>query len=190
MSMFRHITMALTILFIPLACDIEDTSTWSNVGDAAALLEAEEDARLAMEALVECDTVSSVDCDTEEDVLLEALQQVDDLQGEHDFRASCYASCPYGPGMSCGGSYACEAWDGWGCASYVLLNGVPTPVYNFCPDPCGNGSCDPGENHWSCPSDCNACGNGSCDPGENQGSCPGDCPACPPWYIECPNVPL
>lgn len=190
MSMFKSTTKSLMILLIPLACDVEDTSTSRNVADASALLVAEEDARLAMEALVECDTVSSVDCNTEEEVLLEALLQVDELKGEHDFRASCYASCLYGTGVTCGGTYACGAWDGWGCASYVLFDGVPTPFYNLCPDPCGNGSCDPGENHWSCPSDCDPCGNGSCDPGESQWSCPEDCPACPPWSIECPAVPL
>jgi hypothetical protein len=44
---------------------------------------------------------------------------------------------------------------------------------------CGNGSCEPGENGTSCPSDCGGtnpvCGNGYCEVGENATSCPQDC---------------
>ena len=54
------------------------------------------------------------------------------------------------------------------------------------PAGCGNGFCEAGENHASCPSDCcepdaaglgcvAACGNGFCEAGEDHASCPGDC---------------
>ncbi|MBV8757788.1 MAG: serine/threonine protein kinase [Deltaproteobacteria bacterium] len=50
---------------------------------------------------------------------------------------------------------------------------------------CGNGMCEPGENHASCASDCcettgsgacvAVCGNGFCENGEDPASCPSDC---------------
>jgi len=44
---------------------------------------------------------------------------------------------------------------------------------------CGNGVCQTGETHTSCPGDCPAvtCGNGTCDTGETTATCPVDCPA-------------
>lgn len=59
-----------------------------------------------------------------------------------------------------------------GCAQ--RSDGVGTP-----PPACGDGTCDSGETHASCPADCTApaaCNNdGTCDPGEDNASCPADC---------------
>lgn len=43
-------------------------------------------------------------------------------------------------------------------------------------DPCKNGTCDPDETCWTCPTDCQcACGDGVCTHGEACASCPADC---------------
>jgi hypothetical protein len=44
-------------------------------------------------------------------------------------------------------------------------------------NPCGDGVCDDGETHASCPEDCPApvCGNGKCEAGETAASCSSDC---------------
>ena len=52
-------------------------------------------------------------------------------------------------------------------------------------DHCGNGMCEAGEDHASCPSDCceaaadgacvATCGNGFCEAGEDHAACPADC---------------
>ena len=48
-------------------------------------------------------------------------------------------------------------------------------------DPCGNGTCDPGETFATCGPDCPShCGDGTCGPGETPSSCPGDCGETPP----------
>jgi len=58
------------------------------------------------------------------------------------------------------------------CASRSDGTGSPPPE-------CGDGTCDPGETHASCPSDCTetvSCnGDGVCDAGEDAASCPDDC---------------
>ena len=76
-----------------------------------------------------------------------------------------------------------------GCARRVRIaprarrTAVPvrTAVVRFC----GNGFCEVGEDHASCPADCcelgpsgscaAICGNGMCEPGEDHASCAGDC---------------
>lgn len=42
---------------------------------------------------------------------------------------------------------------------------------------CGDGVCESwkGESYWNCSADCSSCGNGFCDPGEDYFSCPSDC---------------
>lgn len=45
-------------------------------------------------------------------------------------------------------------------------------------NPCGDGVCDDGETHATCPEDCpgsNTCGDGVCGSGETHASCPQDC---------------
>ena len=43
-------------------------------------------------------------------------------------------------------------------------------------EPCGNGTCDPGETCWTCPADCACrCGDGVCTHGEACFNCPADC---------------
>ncbi|MBM4398472.1 MAG: hypothetical protein FJ087_22625, partial [Deltaproteobacteria bacterium] len=48
-----------------------------------------------------------------------------------------------------------------------------------CSTPCGNKTCDDGENVYSCPEDCEwkACGNGTCEGGEDGKVTPGYCAA-------------
>jgi alpha-galactosidase len=51
---------------------------------------------------------------------------------------------------------------------------VPTDTPTV--EPCGNGTCDPGETCWTCPADCAcACGDGVCTHGEACFNCPADC---------------
>ncbi|USN55561.1 MAG: hypothetical protein H6765_03020 [Candidatus Peribacteria bacterium] len=51
-----------------------------------------------------------------------------------------------------------------------------------------DGTCDsPCETAETCPIDCNACGNGVCEPGENHANCVSDCPNatnCGNWQCE------
>ena len=57
-------------------------------------------------------------------------------------------------------------------------------TWRNCPEDClgrcGDGICDPSENHTSCAADCTltTCGNGACDGGETCTTCPIDCGAC------------
>jgi len=46
---------------------------------------------------------------------------------------------------------------------------------------CGDGTCDPGEDHEGCPEDCPRCGDGRCERrlGEGFDACPEDCPGPP-----------
>ncbi len=47
-------------------------------------------------------------------------------------------------------------------------------------EPCGNGACDPGENCWTCPGDCECrCGDGACTHGEACWNCAADCDCTP-----------
>lgn len=55
-------------------------------------------------------------------------------------------------------------------------SGPPPPV-------CGDGNCDPGEDHVNCPADCPpppVCGDGNCDAEEDPNNCPADCGPPPP----------
>jgi hypothetical protein len=65
----------------------------------------------------------------------------------------------------------------------VACTDTDQPMNN---NPCGDGVCDDGETHATCPADClgsgsgsdpdgPTCGNGKCETGETQASCPQDC---------------
>jgi len=72
---------------------------------------------------------------------------------------------------------ACGAWCGYfgpiSQAKYTALQAGGGGVV------CGNGTCETGETHTSCPGDCptTTCGNGTCDTGESNNTCPADCAA-------------
>lgn len=113
------------------------------------------------------------------------------------FNPDCYCStsCTWiGPlcGEACGDGVvsANEACDGAALGGQTCEGlGLPVGVLtcnddctldtSLCGvDLCGNGTCNPGETHATCPADCPAesCGDCVCGPSESAASCPTDCP--------------
>jgi len=81
-------------------------------------------------------------------------------------------------------------------AAFSIILGVdelifsPKGMYYMPAGYCGDGSCDSGEDSYSCPSDCSTtgtsmggtygyCGDYNCDPGEDSTTCPTDCTTTP-----------
>ncbi|MBW2972126.1 hypothetical protein KY359_03755 [Candidatus Woesearchaeota archaeon] len=55
---------------------------------------------------------------------------------------------------------------------------------------CGDGTCNGGETHGSCPADCplgTVCGDGVCGGSETCGTCSADCGTCTITYVQCNN---
>lgn len=83
---------------------------------------------------------------------------------------SCVYACT--PRAKCCGV---EQWSltTYSCDAPCCANGNPPPCVA---PPCGDGNCEAGENHETCPGDCgDTCGDTVCTGGENPTNCPVDC---------------
>lgn len=89
------------------------------------------------------------------------------------------------PDVCIDGGGLCRKWFGngmvIGCGDGVCNNGE---THATCPADCkcGDGACNNGETCSSCPTDCGVCpfcGDHVCNNGETCSSCPGDCGSCP-----------
>lgn len=97
---------------------------------------------------------------------------------------SCNTECT-DPGQD--GCHTCIARN---CGVYLAAC-----YQSVCPGTCGDGVCDPDEDHVSCPEDCSECGNGICERDETAETCADDCePGCGDGYCDvdetcetCPN---
>ena len=84
---------------------------------------------------------------------------------------------------------ACDCEDGGMGAQTCDADGAWLPC--VCPEACGNGVCDVGEQFTTCPQDCEepACGNNQCEPEENANNCDEDCdPLCGNGAVELGEV--